>query len=228
MAVLLVLSIIGVYTTYAQLQKEESKSCTNVFRDIKPISKKPKDVSIVETFVKAFRSDVRSLAKPWEIEYGEVKVVEHEVEYRGEKLRMLAVGFPLKDGKVLAYYEFSKPVRGVKSLAYLMTVNESRIKMEAVSINGHVTTLDSCPHECSEDSDCPYYPMEECVITCCDGEIDMGCVRGCCGYTCLFACMGGPQTCAICLFVVCPTCLVLEECIKCFEWGEVCEEASWD
>jgi len=229
-ALLLVLVMAGTLTAYAQFQKEpDVTGCVSVFREVKPLSKTPKEISVVEVLVKAIASrDIRSLAKPWEIEYRGVKVVKHEVEYRGEKIDMVAIGIPLKNDKVLAYYEFSESVEGVRSLAYLLSVNGSRIKTEAVSINGHVTTLDSCPHECSKDSDCPYYPMEECVLTCCEGNVDMGCIVECCGYTCLPACMSGLKSCALCVFVICPVCITLEGCIECFEWGTTCEEASWD
>jgi hypothetical protein len=168
------------------------------------------------------------MAKPWEIDYGKVKAVEHEVKYGNERIKMLAIGLPLKNNKVLVYYEFSKPVCGIKSLAYLLSVNESRIKTEVVSVNGHVTAFDTCPQECSRDSDCPYYPVEECVMNCCEyDEVDLVCIGVCCG-PCLPMCHQGPPYCVYCLVIHCPWCMVYEGCIECLEWGKTCEEAEWD
>lgn len=168
------------------------------------------------------------MAKPWEIDYRSVKVVEHEVEYGGKKINMLAIGLPLKNDKILVYYEFSEPVKGVRSLAFLLSVNGSRIKTEAVSVNGHATTLDACPHECSRDSDCPYYPLDECVPICCEGNVDTGCIGMCCGLSCVTSCAGGARACVVCLMVYCPLCIIYYERVECLEWGTICEEASWD
>ncbi|ACS89719.1 MAG TPA: hypothetical protein HA302_04295 [Thermococcaceae archaeon] len=229
LSMLMVLLLIGAYATYAVSQPKlpEVKGCVNPFREVKPLERKAENWSSVHVFAKVLASkDIRGLAKPWEIDYKNVKVAKHTVEYNGEKIEMLAMALPLKDGKhLIAYYEFSKPVQGVKTRSYLLefTISEDnkRIATKAIGTNGEVTPLSTCKHECSTASDCGYFGR--CISYCCDR--DWGCVVYCCG-DCLFYCgscargsLGGCAACLYCVLVSCPYCSV--NC--CEEEGTYCD-----
>ena len=180
LSMFVVLLLVGVYTAYALSQPKlpEVKGCVSPFKAVKPLERRAENWSSAHVFVKVLaRKDIRSSVKPWEIDYKNVKVVKHTVEYEEEKIEILAIGIPLKDGKhVIGYYEFSKPVQGVKTRAYLVRVNESYINTQAISTNGYVTTTSTCSYECSSSTDCG--PLAHCISYCCD--FDNWCVAACC------------------------------------------------
>lgn len=229
LSMFVVLLLVGVYTAYALSQPKlpEVKGCVSPFKAVKPLERRAENWSSAHVFVKVLASkDIRSLVKPWEIDYKNVKVVKHTVEYEEEKIEILAIGIPLKDGKhVIGYYEFSKPVQGVKTRAYLLefsvSENEKYLTTQTITTNGEVTPLSSCKHECTSDTDCGYFA--NCVIYCCDH--DWWCMWYCCGpcaASCGVCATGNALACGICLSCVvswCPYCA--QDC--CEEEGSYCE-----
>ncbi|EHR79553.1 hypothetical protein OCC_09164 [Thermococcus litoralis DSM 5473] len=216
LSLLVGLLLVGAYAAYAVSQPKlpEVKGCVNPFREVKPVEKAPENWSSVRVFTKILVSkDLRSLAKPWEVDYKNVKIVKHVVDYNGERIEMLAMGIPLKDKKhIVFYYEFSKPVQGVKTRAYLLEFSvsntEKRLTTKAITTNGEVTPLSSCKHECTSDADCGYFA--DCVSYCCD--YNWGCMVGCCG-DCTFPCGACARRnvwacgeCLYCVIVSCPLC----------------------
>ncbi|WP_087036866.1 hypothetical protein [Thermococcus litoralis] len=227
LSLLVVLLLVGAYAAYAVSQPKlpEVKGCVNPFREVKPVEKTPENWSSVRVFTKILVSkDLRSLAKPWEVDYKSVRIVRHIVDYNGERIEMLAMGIPLKDGKhVIGYYEFSKPVQGVKTRAYLFSVDESHARTQALSTNGQVTILSSCPHECSSDADCGI--LEACYEICCEqSSPDPDCVFWCCDL-CGPACLLGPVACLSCSLGLCPWCYY-DICRDCLEEGSICQSVA--
>jgi len=150
--------------------------------------------------------------------------VKHTLNYNGEKITMLAMGIPLKNGKhVIAYYEFSKPVQGVKTRAFLWNVEDKTVKTEAVTTNGAITPTSTCRHERSSDSDCDIF--SKCEDYCCafDGEK----AALCCGPACISLCLipGNYVGCILCIALWCPTCERIER-IACYQWGSYCLDAT--
>lgn len=231
LGIFVVLLVVGAYAAYALNNPKlpEVKGCVNPFREVKPVSKTPENWSRIHVFFKAVLSkDIRGLAKPWEIDYKNVKIVKHTVEYNGEKITMLAMGIPLKDGKhVIAYYEFSKPVQEVKTRAFLLGIQNGKIKTEALTTNGVVTPLSSCAHECSTNSDCSGV-NEYCEEYCCAHDWDRA-IRCCtnagyCGAVCGIGatiCLINPIGCLACTACVVANCAW---CVdqSCLEWGTAC------
>lgn len=219
LTVLVALLLIGAYGAYVVSYPKypEVKGCVNPFRVTKPVAKAQENWSKPHIFFKlATTKDFWKLAKPWDVDYKNVKVVRHTVNYNGEKISMLAMGIPLKDGKhVIAYYEFSKPVQGVKTRGYLFVVNEkeNKIVTQSVDTNGYIVPLNYCPHECSGNNDCG--PMEQCDYISCG--TDWECAVSCCGTVCEPACSAGPAFCAGCIVAACPFCIM-----PCSETGTHC------
>ncbi|WP_456421819.1 hypothetical protein, partial [Thermococcus sp.] len=167
--------------------------------------------SKVHVFLKLATSrDFWKLAKPWDVDYSHVKVVKHTIEYDGEKITMLAMGIPLKDGKhVIALYEFSKPVEGVGDIGYILEVNNGFVKPEKVLINGKVQDA-SCQHECKSNSDCGF--LGKCNYYCC--KFNWVVAAACC-----IQCVDKDgEVNPVCLFAVCPLCVYA----SCEEWGSYC------
>ena len=225
LSVLVVLLLIGAYAAYALSQPKLSKvkGCVNPFKVVKPVEKTPENWSSVHVFAKALASkDIRGLTKPWEVDYKNVKIAKHELEYNGEKIEMLAMGIPLKDGKhVIAYYKFSKPVQGVKVRAYLLefiiSEDNKRITTKAVTTNGEVTPLSSCEHECSSDADCNFL----CMSYCCSRDYNIPCTIACCG-ACVWT--GNLAYFLGCVLTECPWCY--EACNRCIEYGTYCMDTA--
>ncbi len=222
LAIFVILLLIGAYGAYVVSYPKypEVKGCVNPFAVTKPVSKVQENWSEVHVFFKLVTTrDFWKLAKPWQVDYSHVKVVKHTIEYNGEKITMLAMGIPLKDKKhVIALYEFSKPVQGVKIRSYLFEVHgdnikDASIKTTAMTTNGVYTPLNGCPHECNSDSDCPV--TYHCNKYCCN--VDWTKALHCC-WTCAFACVE-PIVCIPCIATVCPWCV--ED--NCLQWGGECE-----
>ena len=224
LAMFVVLLLIGAYGAYVVSYPKypEVKGCVNPFAVTKPISRVQENWSTAHVFLKLATSrDFWKLAKPWDVDYSHVKVVKHTIEYNGEKITMLAMGIPLKDGKhVIALYEFSKPVQGVKIRGYLLELqrDDSKIKTVAIVTNGKYVDTSTCPHECSSDSDCPI--TYHCNSYCC--EVDTSKAAQCCSW-CTFTCLPGtplfPLTCVVCIEIECPWCVYN----NCLQWGSECE-----
>ncbi|WP_457752770.1 hypothetical protein [Thermococcus sp.] len=222
LGIFVVLLVVGAYVAYALNNSKlpEVKGCVNPFREVKPVSKTAENWSRIHVFFKAVLSgDIRGLAKPWEIDYKNVKIVKHTLDYNGEKITMLAMGIPLKDGKhVIAYYEFSKPIQGVKTRAYLLSLEENKVTTQTLSTNGYITPLSSCAHECSTNSDCSGV-NEYCEEYCCARDWDKAidcCLKA--GY-CAIACAISRPFCIACIVASCASyCMD----ISCLEWGTVC------
>ena len=54
----------------------------NPFREVKPVSKTPENWSRIHVFFKAVLSrDIEGLVKLWEIDYKNVKIVKHTLDY---------------------------------------------------------------------------------------------------------------------------------------------------
>jgi len=228
LAIFVVLLLVGAYGAYVVSYPKypEVDGCVNPFAVTKPVAKIQENWSRAHMFFKlATMRDFWKLAKPWDVDYSHVKIVKHTIEYNGEKITMLAVGIPLKDKKhVIAMYEFSKPVQGVKVRGYIFNVDQGQVKIEAVLTNGRVTPLSGCQHECSTASDCG--PFGRCIPYCCDH--DWGCIASCCG-DCAFSCgkcaQGDFENCLECLYCVivsCPYCAT--SC--CEEEGTYCDYLS--
>lgn len=137
---------------------------------------------------------------------------------------MLAMGIPLKDGKhVIAYYEFSKPVQGVKTRAYLFSLEENKVTTQTLSTNGYITPLSSCAHECSTNSDCSGV-NEYCERYCCVhnwNEAIRCCMQaGNCGAICA-TCIIHKIGCFVCLACVVVNCAWCVDS-NCLEWGTAC------
>ncbi|AEH24069.1 hypothetical protein [Pyrococcus yayanosii] len=233
LAMFVVLLLIGAYGAYVVSYPKypEVNGCVNPFRVTTPVSRVQENWSKAHVFLKLATSrDFWKLAKPWDVDYSHVKIVKHTIEYNGEKITMLAMGIPLKDGKhVIALYEFSKPVQGVKVRGYRIDVSEGKLKPELISVNGgKTTTLGSCRHECSSNADCPG-PREYCTEYCCSYDrgaaIDCCLNAGRCGAVCGIGatiCLINPIGCVICTACVVANCyFCIEE--SCLEWGTGCE-----
>ena len=237
LAIFVVLLLIGAYGAYviSYPKYPEVKGCVNPFAVIKPIGKAQENWSRAHVFFKlATTRDFWKLTKPWQVDYSHVKVVKHTIDYKGEKITMLAMGIPLKDKKhVIALYEFSKPVQGVKIRSFLLEVQgnnikDATIKTIAMTTNGVYTTTDSCSHDCTSDSDCGDFAS--CDEYCCHYHFTSDCLADCCGLAgiaCLATC-GGALPCVIaCVAVSCPLCLALSSgCCgeigsQCVDWGDM-------
>ena len=226
LAVFVVLLLVGAYGAYVVSYPKypEVKGCVNPFAVVKPVSKVQENWSGVHVFLKLATSrDFWKLAKPWDVDYSHVKVVKHTIEYNGEKITMLAMGIPLKDGKhVIALYEFSKPVQGVKIRGYLLELqrDDSKIKTIAMITNGKYTPAGNCPHECNSNNDCGEFAG--CTPYCC--KTNYWKAIECCASSCSYTCIRHPKECIPCIIVSCPWCLI-DSCeqwgSKCVDWGDM-------
>ena len=227
LAMFVALLVVGAYGAYvfSYPKYPEVKGCVNPFAVTKPVSRTPENWSKVHVFFKLTTTrDFWKMARPWDVDYSHVKVVKHTIEYNGDKVTMLAMGIPLNDKKhVIALYEFSKPVQGVKVRGYLIGINESRaknltIKTLAMTTNGRYLDTSNCPHECSSDSDCAV--TYHCHQYCCNPN--WGAAIQCCSW-CAFACAptnpAFPATCVACVEIECPWCVDN----NCLQWGGECE-----
>ena len=233
LAMFVVLLLVGAYGAYVVSYPKypEVKGCVKPFKAVKPVTKTPENWSKAHVFFKlATNRDFLKLAKPWDVDYSHVKIVKHTLEYNGEKITMLAMGIPLKDGKhVIALYEFSKPVQGVKVKAYLIEVSKDNLKPKLTSVNGgDVKVLSNCRHECTSNSDCSGY-REFCTEYCCsydrDAAIDCCLIAGYCGAVCGIGatiCLINPIGCLACSACVVANCIFCVE-DNCLEWGTGCE-----
>ncbi len=189
----------------------EVKGCINPFLTVKPLSKTQERWSEVHVFFKLVTTrDFWELTKPWDVYYSHVMIAKHSVEYHGKKISMLAIGIPLKDKKhIIALYEFSKPVQGVKLVTYEYLVDGHILHTIKAGINGKIKTVSSsCTQECESNSDCG--ALGECNWYCC--SIDWSKVITCCG-ECVFAGELSP----VCALIFCPIC-VYNAC----SWGSYC------
>ena len=220
LVVFVVLLLIGAYGAYVVSYPEypKVKGCVNPFAVTTPVSRVQENWSKVHVFFKLATSrDFWKLAKPWDVDYSHVKIVKHTIEYKGEKITMLAMGIPLKDGKhVIALYEFSKPVQGVKIKSYLLEIdnNSKSLKTIALTTNGKYIPTDNCQYECNSDSDCGDFAS--CEPYCCKTDY-WGIVR-CCIQSCGYTCIRHPKECIPCVIINCPWCLW----DSCEEWGSKC------
>ncbi|ASJ09289.1 hypothetical protein A3L11_08625 [Thermococcus siculi] len=237
LAVFVALLIVGAYGAYVVSYPKypEVKGCVNPFAVTKPVSRTLENWSKAHIFFKLATSrDFWKLAKPWDVDYSHVKVAKHVIEYNGEKTTMLAMGIPLKDKKhVIALYEFSKPVQGVKVRSFLLEVQgdnigNATIKTKAMTTNGAYTPTSSCSHECTSGDDCGYFAS--CNEYCCYYHFTSDCLADCCGLAgvaCLVTCGGSPPCVAACVAVSCPICLALSSgcCGEigsyCIDWGDM-------
>ena len=229
LATFVVLLLIGVYGAYVVSYPKypEVEGCVNPFKAVKPINKVQENWSKAHVFFKLATSrDFWKLAEPWQVDYSHVKVVKHTLEYNGEKITMLAMGIPLKDKKhVIVLYEFSKPVRGIVALGYLLEQGDSGgLSTKEVLLNDDVKILSGCEHECNTASDCGVFGR--CVPYCCN--YNWGCMASCCG-DCAFSCgaclRGSAWACGQCIYCVlvsCPFCAT--GC--CDEEGTYCDYLS--
>ncbi|AFN03741.1 hypothetical protein PFDSM3638_04750 [Pyrococcus furiosus DSM 3638] len=229
----IVFLLVGTYGLYAvgYPQYPEVKDCVNPFEVVKHLNSVQENWSRVHIFFKLVTSrDFWKLAKPWNVDYSNVKVVKHVLEYNGENITMIAIGIPLKDKKhVVALYEFSKPVQGVKVRGYLIELSQGKLVPRLISVNGgKLTALSNCRHECKSNSDCSY-PREFCTKYCCsydrDYAIDCCLAAGRCGAVCgvgATVCLVNPIGCIACTVCVIANCY---DCIEksCLEWGSGCE-----
>lgn len=143
------------------------------------------------------------------------------MEYNGEKIEMLAIGLPLKDKKhVIAYYEFSKPVQGVKTVARLIEFGDNTSRTTMISTNGNVKPLSNCNYECSSGSDCGVFG--QCRGYCCGCSSRPVCLAVCCG-ACNLACKGSVTACVSCVIIWCPTCCYT---VCCDQYGTYCDYLS--
>jgi len=181
LAMFVVLLLVGAYGAYVVSYPKypEVKGCVNPFKAVKPTAKTPENWSKAHVFFKLATSrDFLKLAKPWDVDYSHVKIVKHTVEYNGEKITMLAMGIPLKDGKhVIALYEFSKPVQGVKIVGEFVSIENHSTKLTGLMINGDFKTLDSCLQECGDGRSCD--PLETCTFYCCEPCSSNTCMAAC-------------------------------------------------
>ncbi|WP_048152171.1 hypothetical protein [Palaeococcus ferrophilus] len=233
LAVFVIFLIVGAYGAYVVSYPKypEVEGCVNPFKAVKPVNNVEENFSKVHVFFKlAMSRDFRKLAKPWQVDYSHVKIVKHTLEYNGENITMLAMGIPLKDKKhVIALYEFSKPVQGVKVRGYLIELSQGKLRPKLVSVNGgKLTVLSSCRHKCTSNSDCSY-PREFCTEYCCSYNrnyaIDCCVNAGRCGLVCgagATICLINPIGCLVCTACVVANCyFCIEE--SCLEWGTGCE-----
>ncbi|WP_258084064.1 hypothetical protein [Thermococcus thermotolerans] len=206
LAMFVVLLLIGAYGAYVVSYPKYQKvdGCVNPFAVVKPVSRAQENWSEAHVFFKLSTTrDFWKLAKPWNVDYSHVKIVKHTIEYNGEEITMLAMGIPLKDKKhVIALYEFSKPVQGVKVKSYLFEIRDNNVTIRKTTTNGYAIQVSSCTHECSSNSDCGY--MEQCDPYIC--STDWVGVYKCCGESCWIFCLGGIENplCITCLTTVCP------------------------
>ncbi|GEM_PF-1172717 len=227
LAMFVVLLLVGAYGAYVVSYPKypEVKGCVNPFKAIRPLTSMPENWSKAHVFFKLTTSkDFWKLAKPWDVDYSHVKIVKHTIEYNGEKITMLAMGIPLKDKKhVIALYEFSKPVQGVKVKSYLLEIDNQNnktsplLKTVAMTTNGKYVPTSSCPHDCSSDSDCGEFAS--CEPYCCSH--DWECAISCClqaGH-CGWLCKLGTEVCIACVVAECSWC-VADHC--CAQWGSTC------
>ncbi len=212
LAMFVALLVVRAYGAYVVSYPKypEVKGCVNPFAVTKPIGRVQENWSKVHVFFKLATSrDFWKLAKPWQVDYSHVRVVKHTIDYNGEKVTMLAMGIPLRDKKhVIAIYEFSKPIKGVKLVTYEYFVNGSRYQALKVGINGDIKTLSSCTQECQSNSDCGAFG--KCNWYCC--SINWALVAPCC-WQCVFAGTLSP----VCALTACPAC-VYAAC----SWGSYC------
>jgi len=190
-----------------------------VFIEVRSIAIVQENLSKINTFFELTTSrDFWKLARPWNVEYSRAIIMKHLLEY-DENVTLLAFGVPLGDGRFVVLYEFSKPIQGVKTVAYEFTVNNSKVKITRFGINGNFKTLSSCTYECQKNEDCP--PLTYCSEYCC--SVSTTCVIRCCATpgngACSIPCMLGPGPCILCALVACPFCG--ESC--CTEKGSKCE-----
>ncbi|WP_457750442.1 hypothetical protein [Thermococcus sp.] len=237
LAVIVALLLIGAYGAYVVSYPKypEVKGCVNPFVVAKPVRRVQENWSEVHVFFKlATSKDFWKLAKPWDVDYSHVKIVKHTIEYNGEKITMLAMGIPLKDGKhVIALYEFSKPVQGVKVRSYLLEIDNTPkdqksnatpvIKTVALTTNGEYTATSSCTHECTSDSDCGLF--SSCSKYCCN--MNWGCAIDCCisagrcGLVCAISIWIDPRVCIACVVANCAWCISADSSC-CSERGATC------
>ncbi|MFA4668729.1 hypothetical protein QDY65_09480 [Pyrococcus kukulkanii] len=220
------LLLVGAYASYVVSYPKYPKveGCVNPFAVVKPVSRVQENWSKIHVFFKLATSrDFWKLAKPWNVDYSHVKVIKHTFEYKGKNITMLAMGIPLRDKKhVIALYEFSKPVQGVKRKAYLfeITNNKSEIKVEATVTNGYYSTNDECVHRCRSSEDCDF--LERCETYCC--SVNVRCAIECCATGgngwCTIPCLAGPAVCLTCIVVACPLCVAVATC--CDKEGSKC------
>ncbi|NJE10305.1 hypothetical protein [Thermococcus sp. MAR1] len=223
LAMFVVLLLIGAYGAYVVSYPKypEVNGCVNPFRVTTPVSRVQENWSKAHVFLKLATSrDFWKLAKPWDVDYSHVKIVKHTIEYNGEKITMLAMGIPLKDKKhVIALYEFSKPVQGVKVRGYLLELDNPVVKTVALTTNGQYKTANSCPHDCNSNNDCGEF--SSCEPYCC--STDWGCAISCClqaGH-CKWLCRLGEEVCIACVVAECGWCTA-DYC--CTEWGSLCQD----
>ena len=212
------LLLVGAYASYVVSYPKYPKveGCVNPFAVVKPVSRVQENWSRVHVFFKLVTSrDFWKLAKPWNVDYSHVKVVKHTLKYKGENITMLAMGIPLRDRKhVAVLYEFSDPVRGIKTEGFLIKmVDNVTAKTIAVTTNGVVSTTDICPHECNSDFDCTI--THYCHEFCC--KVNTEKAIQCCSW-CIFTCVN-PFLCIVCLEVECPWCVQN----NCLEFGSECK-----
>ncbi|NJE03037.1 hypothetical protein [Thermococcus sp. MV11] len=221
LAVFVALLLVGAYGAYVVSYPKypEVKGCVNPFAITKPVSRVQENWSKAHMFFKlATTRDFWKLAKPWDVDYSHVKIVKHTIEYDGERITMLAMGIPLKDKKhVIAIYEFSKPVQGVKVTSKEFLVHNETIFVRAIGVNGDIKPLSDCTHECSSDADCGFM----CMQYCCRRSYNIPCMISCCG-ACGFA--GDPARVFVCVLTICPWCY--EGCNECVEYGSWCMDLA--
>ncbi len=229
LAIFVALLVIGAYGAYVVSYPKypEVKGCVNPFAVTKPVSKVQENWSKAHVFFKLVTTrDFWKLAKPWDVDYSHVKVVKHTIDYNGEKVTMLAMGIPLKDGKhVIAIYEFSKPVQGVKVRSFLFEVHGNTIKnatitTKAMTTNGVYTAANSCSHECSSDSDCGDFAS--CEAYCC--SYNTWCLYFACA-PCVLTCLSNPLICVGCIVAICGPAIAEGCCTEhgsqCIDWGNM-------
>jgi hypothetical protein len=232
LAMFVVLLLVGAYGAYVVSYPKypEVKGCVNPFAVTKPVSRHPEHWSKLHVFFKfATSRDFWKLAKPWDVDYSHVKIVRHTIEYNGEKITMLAMGIPLKDKKhVIALYEFSKPVQGVKVRSYLLEIdnnsgNSPTIKTVALTTNGEYTATSSCTHECTSNRDCGLF--SSCSEYCCN--MNWRCAIDCCVSAehckapCAISKWITPYVCIACVVANCAWC-VSADSHCCTEKGTTC------
>jgi len=234
LAMFVALLVVGAYGAYvfSYPKYPEVKGCVNPFAVTKPVSRTPENWSKVHVFFKLTTTrDFWKMARPWDVDYSHVKVVKHTIEYNGDKVTMLAMGIPLNDKKhVIALYEFSKPVQGVKIRSYLLEIDTQKskpmIKTLAMTTNGEYTATNDCTHECNSDSDCGEFAS--CEPYCCNHNLR--CLAGCCGWCfipCTLCLAGNGASCAecvLCALTWCPACDAIccdEEGSSCVDWGDM-------
>ncbi|NJE00832.1 hypothetical protein [Thermococcus sp. JdF3] len=223
LAVFVALLLIGAYGAYVVSYPKypEVKGCVNPFAVTKPIDRVQENWSKAHMFFKlATTRDFWKLAKPWDVDYSHVKIVKHTIEYNGERITMLAMGIPLKDKKhVIALYEFSKPVQGVKVLGEVVSLENHTTKLKGLMINGNFKTLDSCVQECGGGKSCGI--LERCTSYCCEPCSSNTCMAACASAGCAAMCGWIPWPWSVPCWLTCAGFCCNGPC--CGEEGHTCE-----